>query len=405
MRPIRPGQGGSGEQWRPDRPDIRPSRPGQGGSGEQWRPDRPVVGPGRPGQGGSGTQWRPDRPLNPDRPIRPDRPIINTGNAAIGNRVISNNVNNINVNQWNQYNKTAAVSGGYNRPWYGSAGYWNQPFSGGQTAAYWSRPWNNYHYGWLNGYSSTAFNALPSFWAAPSAAVALDASPTFAYANPYYTAPPPSTTTIVIQGLDYAQPLPAPTIEQTVIAYPPAPDPAVVRAGEPLPTTPPPPPPQDDTATAAVRLFDAARQSFKAGQYLDAQAKVEEAIAKLPSDAALHEFRALTMFAQGKYTDAAGGLYAVLANGPGWNWQTVGPLYGDPGDYTNQLRALEQYVIGHPDAGDGHFLLAYHYLVLGNKDDAVKQFKEVVRVQPADTLSAELLNALTTPPKAGAMGQ
>ena len=52
-----------------------------------------------------------------------------------------------------------------------------------------------------------------------------------------------------------------------------------------------------------------------------------------------------------------------------------------------------------PDAGEGHFLLAYHSLVLARKDEAVNQFKEVVRVQPGDKLSAELLKALTTPAK------
>jgi len=399
VRPSRPGQGGGGEQWRPNRPTplpapIGPDRPGQGGGGEQWRPDRPNILPGRPGQGGGGEQWRPDRPFRPDRPN-----VINRPTANIGNRVIGGDVNNINVNQWNQYSQNiVAGGGGYNRPWYGSPGYWNQPFYGGMPAAYWSRPWNNYHYGWLNGYSSGVFNAVPAFWAGATVGSAFDASPTFAYSNPYYDAPAPDVN-VVIQGLNYAQPIPAPSIEQTVIAFPPAPDQAAVQAGEPLPTTAPPAPPEDDTATAANKLFDEARALFKDGKYADAQTKGEQAIAKLPSDAALHEFRALTLFAQGKYKDAAGALYAVLAAGPGWNWETVGGLYGDPAEYTRQFRALEQYVKDHPDTGEGHFLLAYHCLVLGNKDEAVKQFREVVRTQPGDKLSAELLKALTTPPK------
>jgi tetratricopeptide (TPR) repeat protein len=314
--------------------------------------------------------------------------------------VINNNVNNINVNQWNQYSQNiVAGGGGYNRPWYGSPGYYNQPFYGGLSAGYWSRPWNNYHYGWLSGYSSAAFAAIPAFWAGASMTSAVDMSPTFAYANPYYQAPPAGDTNIVIQSPNYAQPIPQPTVEQTVIAYPPAPDQTDVQAGQPLPTTPPPAPPEDDTATAANKLFNSARDLFKQGKYADAQAQVEQAITKLPSDAALHEFRSLCLFAQGKYKDAAAGLYAVLAAGPGWNWETVRGLYGDAEDYTKQLRALEQYVKEHPDAGDGHFLLAYQYLVLGSKDNAVNQFREVVRAQPEDKLSAELLKALTAPPK------
>jgi hypothetical protein len=38
--------------------------------------------------------------------------------------------------------------------------------------------------------------------------------------------------------------------------------------------------------------------------------------------------------------------------------------------------------------------------VLGSKDAAVKQLKEVVRLQPQDKLSAALVKALTTPAEA-----
>jgi hypothetical protein len=41
-------------------------------------------------------------------------------------------------------------------------------------------------------------------------------------------------------------------------------------------------------------------------------------------------------------------------------------------------------------------------LVLGNKYDAVNQFEQVVRVQPSDRMSEELLKVLTTPAKEGA---
>ena len=157
-------------------------------------------------------------------------------------------------------------------------------------------------------------------------------------------------------------------------------------------------PPSDATVTDANRRFDTARESFKQGKYAQAQELVEAAIKDLPSDATLHEFRSLTLFAQGKYKDAAAGLYAVLAAGPGWDWDTMRPLYPDPDTYTKQLRALEAFVGKEPTAGYGHFLLAYHYLVLGSKDAAVQQFQEVVKVQPEDKLAAALLKALTSGP-------
>jgi cytochrome c-type biogenesis protein CcmH/NrfG len=145
----------------------------------------------------------------------------------------------------------------------------------------------------------------------------------------------------------------------------------------------------------ANKEFDAAREAFKAGDAVKAQTLVEKAIELLPSDATLHEFRALTLFAQGRYKEAAATLYAVLAAGPGWDWKTMRGLYPDEDTYTRQLRALEEHVRKDPNSGEAHFVLAYQYLVLGSKDEAVKQLKEVVRVQPQDKLSAALLKALT----------
>ena len=108
--------------------------------------------------------------------------------------------------------------------------------------------------------------------------------------------------------------------------------------------------------------------------------------------------RSLALFAQGNYKDAAAGLYAVLAAGPGWDWDTMRALYPATETYTTQLRALEQFVGKEPAAGYGHFLLAYHYLVVGDKDAAVRQFQDVVKVQPEDKLSAALAKALTSDP-------
>jgi predicted TPR repeat methyltransferase len=48
-----------------------------------------------------------------------------------------------------------------------------------------------------------------------------------------------------------------------------------------------------------------------------------------------------------------------------------------------------------PDAAAGHFVLGYHYLVVGDKAAAVDQLREVTRVQPADKVAAALLKSLT----------
>ncbi len=315
--------------------------------------------------------------------------------------MIQNNVNNITVNRWNQFNQHAH----FNRPWYASRpGYWNRPWYGGRPAWAWGRPWYNYHYPWHSGFWNF-WRTPPAFWIANGAAAGALLSPgdTFVFNNPYFAAP--SSTTVVVQpAFDYSTPIPVPTAAQSLIAYPAPPDQQVLDAGEPLPTTAPPAPHNnDETVASANKVFDAAREAFKAGNWASAQAQVDKAIELLPSDATLHEFRALTLFAQGRYKDAAGTLYAVLAAGPGWNWQTMSALYADEDTYTRQLRALEQYVTEHPSSAAPRFVLAYHYLVLGAKEEAIDQLKQVVRLQPNDNLSAALLEALTTPdPEAAA---
>ena len=112
----------------------------------------------------------------------------------------------------------------------------------------------------------------------------------------------------------------------------------------------------------------------------------------------MHEFRALTLFAQGKYQDAAAALYAVLARGPGWDWDTMRSLYPDVGTYTRQLRALEAYIRDRPVDGAARFVLAYHYLVTRQTDAAVRQLQEVVKLTPDNTLAADMLKALTATP-------
>ncbi|HVK13828.1 MAG TPA: tetratricopeptide repeat protein, partial [Gemmataceae bacterium] len=377
---------------------------GKGGKGGLFPDGKGGLRPD--GKGG----WRPDGKdgLRPDRPIRPDinRPIINGGgnnntiinrpNTNIGNRVVNNNYNNINVNQWNQYNQR--VYGG--RPWWGTPAYWNKPWYGGRPAWYYSRPWYNYHVGWHHGFWNF-WSAPPAIWFGTGVAAGWLMSPgdTFVYSNPYYVVPPPSTTTVVVQQPNYAEPLPSPTPTQRLAAYPPDPEVGADGTADLKPTDAPPPTAADDpTVTGANKTFDAAREAFKQGQYARAQELADKAIQELPSDGTLHEFRSLALFAQGKYKDAAAGLYAVLAAGPGWDWDTMRALYPVAETYTAQLRALEQFVGTEPAAGYGHFLLAYHYLVVGDKDAAVRQLQDTVKVQPDDKLSAALVKALTTDP-------
>jgi tetratricopeptide (TPR) repeat protein len=156
------------------------------------------------------------------------------------------------------------------------------------------------------------------------------------------------------------------------------------------------------TVAAAMGRFATARANFKKGLYSEAAAEVDPAIRMLPGDRTMHEFRALSLFAQKKYDEAAATAYAVLAEGPGWNWDTMSGLYDKPQTYTTHLRALEAYVEDHPKEGAARFLLGYHYLVIDDRQKAVGQLRAAAKLTPKDKLSALLADALEKmPPKKG----
>ena len=134
--------------------------------------------------------------------------------------------------------------------------------------------------------------------------------------------------------------------------------------------------------------------AFMQGDYKTALAQVDQAIALVPNDTVLHEFRGLVLFALGRYKEAAAADYAVLSAGPGWDWTTLSGLYPNVDVYTQQLRTLEHYAKAHPAAAEARFLLAEHYLTCGYTDAAAAQFKEVVRLNPKDQLSSQLLRSI-----------
>ena len=147
-------------------------------------------------------------------------------------------------------------------------------------------------------------------------------------------------------------------------------------------------------AQAAMSLFDKARAAFQANDFDTALDQIDGALRLVNSDPSMHEFRALALFALGRYHDAAATVYAVLSSEPGMNWETMQTLYSTPDAYTPQLRRLEAYTDGHPDEAGPQFLLAYHYMSLGHLDRAAGLLQRVVALQPNDKLSQTLLGSI-----------
>jgi tetratricopeptide (TPR) repeat protein len=217
--------------------------------------------------------------------------------------------------------------------------------------------------------------------------VAADARSSAGYANPYYTTADDSGSSGTSGSssttpYDYSQPLPTQYSSGNGAS-----DGSTTDGG------------QGDSGASkvppeATKAFAAARAAFKAKDYKTAEKEVNRAIKLMPADATLHEFRALVLFAQKQYQPAAATLHAVLAAGPGWDWDTVQSLYADTETYTSQLRALEAYQKANPKDAAASFVLAYHYLVLGHQEAAARQLENVVKWQPKDEVAVQLLKSL-----------
>jgi tetratricopeptide (TPR) repeat protein len=217
--------------------------------------------------------------------------------------------------------------------------------------------WHSWHHGYWGGWGG-----WPAVWFGGGTAGWGGSS--YYYNNPYYTGGVAGSV-----GLNYSQPIAA----------------SQANAADAAPTA---------AQKQALAAMDAARAAFKRGDYPLAERDAEKAIGLMADDPALHEFRALTLFAQKKYQESAAAVHAVLASGPGWDEQTVQSLYGDPKVYTGQVKSLQDYVRQNPKVAYARFLLAYHQLTAGQRDEARKELDRVVELQPDDQLAIQLTKAL-----------
>ncbi|WP_367871079.1 hypothetical protein [Luteolibacter sp. Populi] len=421
----RPGAGGGGVQ-RPGGGGGGTQRPGGGGNVRPMPlPDRPNTKPGnvnypkpgnRPGGGNNNNVIRPGggnnnniiRPGGGNTVVRPgggntiinNRPVINRpnfgGNNRPGNKPNWGNNwgnwgnwnrpgrpggnvnigNNVNININNNFRKN--VNWGYRPNYWGNRPWWNANQSHGWHHGSWNYGWNKRWYGHYNYYRPRPW---PGY-------VVVDNGNNFAEGVAWGIAAWGLGNLIYNSGYQsYRNPYPAPPVQSgntTIINYS---EPISVSAGKM--------PPGDETAEKSAEeksgaALEASRAAFKKGDYLTALKSADESIAAMPGDTAIHEYRALILFALGKYGEAAGVLNPVLASGPGWDWTTMTGLYSSQSIYTDQLRKLEDYSRAKPDDASVHFLLGYHYLVCAHLDQAHAQFDQTVKLQPADTIAAQL---------------
>jgi tetratricopeptide (TPR) repeat protein len=388
----RPGGDGSGI----NRPDGRPSleRPGLNRPttlpGMVTYPNRPGSNnrPNLPGIGGN------DRPnlgnIDRDRINIGDRNNVNIGSINVGGRNVGLNRpstlpadrRNWDANRWggnrsvwgnrtnigNTININNNFYGNNNfafRPtFWGAHPWWGAGNSFVWHHGHWSFGWNSSFYRRSWWYSSNSSFSSGFLWG-----ISVWSLGNLIYNTGYQV---------------YRNPYPAPVVQNTFVTY-----------TQPISVAAAANPPGDEkvVASAEAKSADAlerSRAAFKAGDYLVAYKAVDEAIFHTPGDPTLHEYRALILFALGKYADAAGVLNPVLASGPGWGWDTMIGFYNSSETYTEQLRNLESYVKNSPTKADSRFLLGYHYMVCGFMEKAYQEFAKASELQPADTISRQL---------------
>jgi Flp pilus assembly protein TadD len=395
-------------QTKPNLPSNRPNKPSarpetKPGNVNYPRPNRPETLPGnvnRPGGNNRPGQKPIVRPGQNTKPIkRPNfdsnKVNINSGNKTNNwwqsNKTVNNKVNmfnktnirggdtNIKIN--NNFRKNVNWSTnrrhwGYNpwwnrpatRPWYGGSWNcgWNRRYYHHHYRPYWGgyRPWPGYsvHYHYHD--DNDVAEAIGWGLVGWGLGKLIFDSGYQTYSNPYPAQPVPSASG---SQVTYTQPI-------TVVAAQTAPAEA-----------------DAEKVTEQSESYMAESQAaFKQRDYLTALDFANKAVGEAPGDGALHEYRALVLFALGKYGEAAGVLNPVLAGSPGWDWTTMIGLYDSQDTYLNQFKALQAYSAAKPDAADAHFLLGYHYMVCGHVEDAAAAFETAAKLQPADSVSAQL---------------
>ncbi len=370
----RPGGNRPSIQPGGDRPSIQPgqrpnlpnagNRPGDFQRPSQLPSTRPGVAerPGFANRAGTMLPGLENRVGTGDRPGLSQRPGVEDRRAqlqdGLGNRGERVDDRMANRDDWaqnrhDQWNDWHDNHYGYHGAWY--HGGWHGAYAPGARWNYW---WNNYP-------ALTAFGVTT--WAVNRVGWAFGYSD---YSNPYYGG------SVDDSGYNYSEPLVMTPDEQSL-------------AGDPGDTST-----QTEVTPEKLSSFDQARTAFFAGNYDDAMTANNAALKELPNDAVIHEFRALILFAMGKYQDSAATLYPVLSVGPGFDWTTMIGLYPDVKTYTAQLRSLEEYRDGNPNDPAARFVLAYHYTTAGRNESAIEQLKKLLEISPDDQLAKQLLLGL-----------
>lgn len=162
---------------------------------------------------------------------------------------------------------------------------------------------------------------------------------------------------------------------------------AAVPDANPAPTLEP-------DAESAAQFADQGEANFKAGRYKEALRDWKHALVDDPRNGGVMLLLSQGLLALGQYDEAAGATQAAMQMLPEDKWGVVvtnfAQLYGNPTDYTNQIRALEKARTAEPENPALRFLLGFHYGFLNYPKNAVKELDKALTIVPKDLGSFKL---------------
>jgi tetratricopeptide (TPR) repeat protein len=113
-----------------------------------------------------------------------------------------------------------------------------------------------------------------------------------------------------------------------------------------------------------------------------------------PNNGGVVLLMAQALFAMGHNDEAAGAVQMAMQTLPESEWGNVvknyTQIYGNIGDYTNQLKALERARDAKTDSAPIRFLLGYHFGYLGYPKQAVRELDKALDLIPQDLGSQKL---------------
>jgi len=144
----------------------------------------------------------------------------------------------------------------------------------------------------------------------------------------------------------------------------------------------------------AKQLGATAKQQFRNRQYTQAKKTLDEVVKLVPNDASGWQFRGIVSFSLGDFEGAAADIYDAMRLGNTWPRKSIDNLYGaNASDYDVQLSKLSESVTQKASM-QGHFLLAYHHIVNERFAAGKKELQNVLKLQPEEPLSKQLLVVL-----------